>query len=237
MPTVEKLKGSALLKVVGIIMIIYGVITVVSGLVSIGSGPMLASMFGLDEVGVRYYTIMGSISMITGAVELVFGIFGVRFCKDAGKAGFLIIVGIIQVVITAFSMLYNYALTPMAERVNQQMMDSLSQMTGAASADALPNAALLSGSIASIVLGFGLPALYILGAFLNRLPMKKEVEEINAQTIETSDVYGQQIVEPVEPYAAPTIETAEADAQPTIETADADNQQVKETSDSMDKQD
>lgn len=168
------LRGAALLKATGIIMIIIGAISLVSGLFSIGSGSMLASVFGLDETGVRYYTILGTISMITGAVELVFGIFAVRFCKVAEKALFLLVIGIIQIVISAFGTLYNYALAPMGERVNQQMMNAVAEMSGAANMNALPNAALLSGNIVSMVLGFGLPALLILGALLNRMPQKEE---------------------------------------------------------------
>ena len=180
-PTV-KLRGAGLLKVVSIILIIFGAISIVSGFTSIGSGSMMANMFGLDETGVKYFSAVGMISIIAGAAELVFGVLGVKFCNRADKAGFLLIVGIIQIVITVFTTLYNKALAPMADRVNQQILDATAAMYGVNAESALPNASLLTNDFVITAIGFILPVLFVIGALLNRKEPKTVVPAYTAPT-------------------------------------------------------
>ena len=163
-----KLRGAGLLKVVSILLIIFGAISIVSGFSSIGSGSMMANMFGLDETGIKYFSAVGMISIIAGIAELIFGVLGVKFCNRADKAGFLLIVGIIQIVITVFTTLYNKALAPMADRVNQQILDATAAMYGVNVESAMPNASLLTNDFVLTAIGFILPVLFVIGALLNR---------------------------------------------------------------------
>jgi hypothetical protein len=170
MPEAAKLRGSGFLKVVSIILIIFGAMSIVSGFSSIISRSMMSSMFGLDQAGIQYFTILGTISIVAGAIRLVFGVVGIKLRFDASKAGVLLVMGIIMAVIAAFSALYNYALAPMAEKVNQQIIDATMQMYGVSADNMIPNAALLGGDIAWTVAEFTLAALFIIGALLNRKP-------------------------------------------------------------------
>jgi len=183
-PTV-KLRGAGLLKVVGILMIIFGAIALISGLSSIGSGSVMASMFGLDSLGIQYFKIIGTISLITGIIELVFGILGIRFRNLPDKVMFLLVIGIIQMVIAAFSTLYNHTLAPIGDRVMEQITQAMTDMYGGINS-AMPNATMLQDNIALNSIGFVIPALFIIGALLNRLPPKVQV--IGTLDIEEKEV-------------------------------------------------
>lgn len=172
MPPVIQLRGAALLKVVGIIMIIIGAIGIGSGVVSFFSGRMMASVFELDAFGIRYFQIVGAISMASGAVELVFGILGLRFRGRADKAGFLLVIGIIQILITVFSTLYSKMMASAGARVMEQMMDSIARDYGTSAAISPNMYESLSGNIGLMVINFILPVLFVIGALLNRLPPK-----------------------------------------------------------------
>ena len=189
MPYTIKLKGAGLLKVVSIIMIIFGAISVGSGAISIGSGGMLVSVFGMDEFAAQYFRVLGVLSLVTGAVTLVFGGFGVKLCNRADKAGFLLVLGIINIVIAAFSTLYNSVMAPMWESIVEQITQSAGAMYGAS---AYPtNISGMAQSVPLMLLGFILPALFILGAFLNRIPPKGSPEANMQYTVDVDVPYDQ----------------------------------------------
>ncbi|MCL1895865.1 MAG: hypothetical protein FWG03_04895 [Clostridiales bacterium] len=172
MPPVIKPRGADLLRVVSIIMIILGVISVVSGVITVFTGGLMSSIYGLDEFGIRYFQIIGIMALATGAAELVFGILGLRFGSRFDKAGFLVVIGVIQILITTFSVLYNNIMASAGIRVMEQIMSTVEQDYGV-SADIGPNTyAGLTGNPLLYVFNFILPALFIIGALLNRLPPK-----------------------------------------------------------------
>ena len=174
-----KLRGAALLKVIGILMIIFGAIALISGLSSLGSGSMMASMFGLDELGIQYFKIIGTISLVTGIAELVFGILGIRFRNLPDKVMVLLVIGIIQIVIAAFTALYNHTLAPIGDRVTEQILQATMDMYGTSAGSIMPNATILQDNIVLNSIGFVIPALFIVGALLNRLPPKVKTREFD----------------------------------------------------------
>ncbi|MCL1897125.1 MAG: hypothetical protein FWG03_11370 [Clostridiales bacterium] len=172
MPPVIKPRGSGLLRVVSIIMIILGVVSVASGALTAFLGRLMVSAVGLDEFGVRYFQIIGFMALATGAAELIFGILGVRFGGRFDKAGFLVVIGIIQVLVMAFSVLYNNIMASAGIRVVEQIMSNVEQGYGASAAMGPDAYAGLMGNPWLTVINFILPALFIIGALLNRLPPK-----------------------------------------------------------------
>jgi len=108
---------------------------------------------------------------------LVFGIFGLKFCNRAEKAGGLLLLGIINNVITAFSTLYNYVVAPIGANIMEQVMQSARDMYGTSMYS--PNVSGMAQSVPLMALGFILPALFILGAFLNRMPKGESASEDN----------------------------------------------------------
>ena len=174
-----KLRGAALLKVLGILMIIFGAIALLSGVSSAVSGPMMTSMFGLDELSIQYFRIIGTISIVTGAVELVFGIIGIRFRNLPDKVMVLLVIGIVQMVIAAFTALYNHTLAPIGDRVTEQILKATADMYGVSGGMGMPNATILQDNIVLYSIGFAIPALFIIGALLNRLPPKVKMPEFD----------------------------------------------------------
>jgi hypothetical protein len=192
-----KLRGAALLKVISILMIIFGAISIVSGLSSVGSGSsIMASMFGLDELGIQYFKIIGTISIVTGIAELVFGILGIRFRNRSDKVMFLLIIGIVQMVIAAFSTLYNNILAPIGDRVTEQIIQATVETYGVTSAGAIPNATVLQDNIVLNSIGFVIPALFIAGALLNRIPPKVMMPESDVAPL--PDVTSSELQQPDE---------------------------------------
>ena len=80
--------------------------------------------------------------------------------------------GIILVVIAVFASLYNQAIAPMGIRITEQSMEALTQMYGAAATTPSINIGVISNNIILISIRFVLPALFIVGALLNRQPVK-----------------------------------------------------------------
>jgi len=188
-----KLKGAGLLKVVSIIMIILGAISVASGAMSMSSGRTLVNVFAIDEFAIQYFIMLGTLSLVTGAVMAVFGIFGVRLCNRADKAGLLLVLGIINIVITAFSTLYNYVIAPMGISIMEQVMQSARDMYGTSMYSPSVSGMAQSGPL--MALGFILPALFILGAFLNRM-QPKATQTANIQPEAQGDsLYAQNDIE------------------------------------------
>jgi len=170
MPQVIKLRGSGLLKVVSIIMIILGAITLASGFLTPNSGQTLVNVLGVDAVAIQYFQVQGLISIITGAVMVFCGICGVKLCNRADKAHFLLVLGIVHIVVSAFTTLYSYLMMPVALRVMEEVQQAVQEMGSAMAGNV--NVTGMMQNVPLMMTGFILPVLYIVGALLNRLPPK-----------------------------------------------------------------
>ena len=166
-----KQRGSTLLRVVSIILIILGAGSLISGLASTGMETLSASMLGLDEFGMQFFRIKGIISLITGVSFLCVGIFGVKLCNREGKAGLLLLLGIILVLVVVFTTLYNFTLADMEAYVMQQLIDVQLAQYGFAATD-VNTGSFSSSNPAMIAFNFILPVLFVVGALLNRMPPK-----------------------------------------------------------------
>jgi len=170
MPQVIKLRGAGLLKVVSIIMIILGAITTASGFITPQSGYTLVNVLGVDAAAIQYFRIQGLISIITGVVMLVCGIFGVKLCNRSDKINFLLVLGIIHIIVSAFTTLYSYVMMPVGIRIMEDVQRAVEEMGSAMAGDM--NVAGMMQNVPLMMTGFILPVLYIVGALLNKLPPK-----------------------------------------------------------------
>ena len=184
-----KQRGSTLLKVVGIILIIFGAISLLGGLATAAMGSMTASLLGIDEYGMQFFRINGILSLISGVVYLCVGILGVRLCNRAGKEGLLLLLGIIMILVTLFTTLYSLTMVDMETYVLQQILDSQMLSYGFAATDT--NISSFANNPVSIGIGFILPVLFVIGALRNRMRPKP---------VYTEYMYGQQ---GANPYAQP----------------------------------
>ena len=99
------MKGSSLLKVTGILMIIGGAVSVIMGLIAVlGSAAFSALVGSLGTVLVIASVVM----LAAGAFELVAGIAGVKNCKDPAKAHKCVTYGIIVVVLYVLSYVMSF---------------------------------------------------------------------------------------------------------------------------------
>ena len=196
MPQV-KLRGAVLLKVVSIIFIILGALSVASGFLSPLSGRTLVNTLGIDEIAIQYFQILGVTSIVTGAVMLICGLCGLRLCNNPGKINFLIILGIINIVVTAFSTLYNYIMAPVGERVLEEMQKAVMEMGSGVAGNMNIGGMMQSAPLMAV--GFILPVLFIVGALLNKLPPRKTTVAPYTQPNPQSDSpYSQNYVAPEE---------------------------------------
>ena len=187
-----------MLKVISIIFIIFGAITVASGLLTPNSGQTLVNTLGVDEIAIQYFRIIGMTSLISGAVMLVCGIIGLRLRNKPERINLLIILGIINIVVTAFTTLYNYIMAPIGERVMEEVQQAIAGM-GSAMAGSI-NAGGMMQSVPLMAAGFILPVLFIIGALLNKLPPKTTIVSPYAQSASAGDSpYSQNYTAPEEP--------------------------------------
>lgn len=101
-----KTKGTAFLKVTGILMIIGGAISVIMGIIAALGVAALVYISDGTVSSVLLYTSV--ILMIVSAVaELVAGIIGVANCKKPDKAGSCIVLGIIVAVLSVAGTILN----------------------------------------------------------------------------------------------------------------------------------
>ena len=135
-----QLRGKMLLKVVGIIYIVFSGFSILAGLLSlIGGGLFLAGGVG---AGTGVSAGMGGVAMFLGvvliaasALGLVTGILGVKYCNRADKAQTCFILGIVLLVFSVLNLL----------------------------------SSLVSGDgFGSSLVGLVLPGLYTYGAYLNK---------------------------------------------------------------------
>ncbi|MCL2111875.1 MAG: hypothetical protein FWH32_06470 [Clostridiales bacterium] len=158
-------KGAGLLKVISIVIMIFGAITIAIGAISMASGSAMASLLGLDELAVQFFVVIGTISMVSGIVMLVCGFFGYRLRNKGEKAGFLILLGIVQIIVAAFSVIYSNIISSAGEIMAEQILDNVGVVGGVGTTD----------NIVFTVIGFVLPALYIVGALMNKVFQPKMV--------------------------------------------------------------
>ena len=170
MPQVIQLRGAKLLKVVSIIMIIFGALSTAGGFISIGSGSLMSSVLGLDEYGLKIISMLGIVSVISGIVMLVFGILGVKNCNRPDRIGFMLLIGIILIMEAIFSSIYSYALAPAQEYVARQVLDATLQSYGVEQANS--SLGVVATNPVMMWIGVALPALFFIGALLNKLPPK-----------------------------------------------------------------
>ena len=161
-------KGATLIMVVSVILIILGALNLLGGVSAAFLGRITASTLGLDEFGQSYYQVMGFVSLISGVVGLAGGIFGVRFNNHGDKAGLLLVVGIIQLIVVFFVTLYGTLTAAAGERVTQQIMDNVGVSL---ESDGINTLMSMGGNVMTVVT-FLLPALFIVGALLNKKPPK-----------------------------------------------------------------
>lgn len=139
--------GRGLLKVCGILFIIFGVFGILFGLYAwllmpgMMSSPQATAM--LQQAGTTYdeqtTTISGIISVVIGIIEIIVGIVGVKNCNRTDKAQICFIAGVVAVICQLGSALF--------------------------SAFA---AELTIGAILTMAIGFVLPVLFIWGALKNK---------------------------------------------------------------------
>lgn len=134
-----QLKGRMMLKVVGILYIVFAAISIFCGLVAIVGGAALGVAMGGDvAVGLGVVAaVLGLVAILGSVFGLVVGILGVKWCNRPDKAGVLFVLGIVLVVLAAL------------------------QLLAAFSGDG-------STSVVSALIGLVLPVLYTVGAWQNK---------------------------------------------------------------------
>lgn len=97
----QNLKGSTLLKVVSIIMIVFGAIALIVALLSIaGIAVLIASGIG---TALLYGALV--VSIIQCIIFFVAGILGVVYAKKKEKAGTVIVFGIVLIILNVLSII------------------------------------------------------------------------------------------------------------------------------------
>ncbi len=99
----QNYKGTTMLKVVGILMIIFSAISLIGILIGGGLTAGLADILswtGLDMSGYYVAIVVGLVGTI---LELVAGILGIAYCRRPEKAGIVIAFGVILVILCVVS--------------------------------------------------------------------------------------------------------------------------------------
>ena len=99
------MKGSTLLKVTGILMIIGGAFSIIFGLIAVlGSAAFTALVGSLGTVLV----ISSIVMLVAGVFELIAGIAGVKNCKSPEKAHKCVTYGIIVLILYVLTYVLNF---------------------------------------------------------------------------------------------------------------------------------
>ncbi len=96
------LKGSSMLKVSSILMIIGAGLGMIMYIITLIGTAALQTLFG-SEINLGILYLAGGIGLVSGIIQLVAGIVGVKNCKNPAKAGGLLVWGIIIVVLAIVS--------------------------------------------------------------------------------------------------------------------------------------
>ena len=94
--------GKGLLKVVGILFIIFGAISIIVALLGIAGGLALSAISGILGATLIVGTI---IACLGGIMEFIAGIYGVRNCDKPEKATTCVVLGIIILVLSVISLI------------------------------------------------------------------------------------------------------------------------------------
>ena len=155
-------KGASLLKVIGILLIVFGALSLVSSLTSQASMRMINNLAEEDPAYSQSLEIFGItdlktledvtkslqiVSVIVALVEIAAGIIGVKFCKDIEKAKLCLISGAV------------YTVCVIGEQIVSIFIWS--------------SVTLRLVSLISLPFSLALPALFMLGAFRNMRSVKK----------------------------------------------------------------
>ncbi len=135
-----ELKGRLMLKVVGILYIIFAALSILTGLLAVVGGAALGVAGGESlALGLGVVAMVFGLMMILSSVfSLVAGILGVKWCNRPDKAGALFVLG---VVLTALAVL--------------NLLSSFGGDNG-------------SAAVVGALIGLVLPVLYTLGAWQNK---------------------------------------------------------------------
>lgn len=135
-----ELKGRLMLKVVGILYIIFAALSILTGLMAVVGGAALgiaggeSLALGLGVIAM----VLGVVAILSSTFSLVAGILGVKWCNRPDKAGVLFVLG---VVLTALAVL--------------NLLSSFGGDNG-------------SAAVVGALIGLVLPVLYTLGAWQNK---------------------------------------------------------------------
>lgn len=135
-----ELKGRLMLKVVGILYIIFAALSILTGLMAVVGGAALgiaggeSLALGLGAIAMAF----GLMMILSSVFSLVAGILGVKWCARPDKAGTLFVLG---VVLTALAVL--------------NLLSSFGGDNG-------------SAAVVGALIGLVLPVLYTLGAWQNK---------------------------------------------------------------------
>ena len=136
-------KGKSILKVSGILLIIFGAIGLISTIISLVGASAIGAMAGAMGVDTGAYnaliTVSGIIAIACGAVYLVAGILGVLNAAKPEKAKTCMILGVIMVALQVVSTIFSII---------------VSGFSGTA--------------VISLIIGLVLPVLFIVGANQNK---------------------------------------------------------------------
>ena len=136
-----ELKGRLMLKVVGILYIIFAALSILTGLLAVVGGAALGITGGGESLAVglgALAMILGFVAILSSVFSLVVGILGVKWCNRPDKAGTLFVLG---VVLTALAVL--------------NLLSSFGGDNG-------------SAAVVGALIGLVLPVLYTLGAWQNK---------------------------------------------------------------------
>lgn len=101
-----KTKGTAFLKVTGILMIIGGAISVIMGIIAaLGVAALVYISDGTISSVLLYTSVI--LMIVSAVAELAAGIIGVANCKKPDKAGSCIVLGIIVAVLSVAGTILN----------------------------------------------------------------------------------------------------------------------------------
>lgn len=134
--------GKKIIKVVGILLIIFGGIGAIIGIIALLGGLALTAFLG----GLAVFVILaGVFTIVLAALNIVFGINGVKHCDNAAKAQAIITMGIVLIVLRVIDVILTIV---------------INSATGSDPVSA--------SLISSVLFGCVLPVLYIVGGNKNK---------------------------------------------------------------------
>ncbi|MCL2367445.1 MAG: hypothetical protein FWC72_00470 [Oscillospiraceae bacterium] len=109
-----KAPGSSLLKVVGILYVIFAGLGIIFGLIGLAGLAALGAVLGIST---GLLTLSALIALASAAFRLFVGIVGVKNSNNLEKAGFLRTLGIVDVVLAGASVLFGLFLLGFASAI------------------------------------------------------------------------------------------------------------------------